>query len=134
MRPIVAGIALAMTANIVSAREMPPLAQKNNCAVCHAIDHRVVGPSWMEVSKRYKDAKAYMYSFNGSAAPDAKEYPLVEGLMHKISHGGNGNWGEAPMIANDPNETNQGEIRQLVEYILGLARQPMKPAGSRPSN
>ena len=130
MRPIVAGVALAMSAGMAGAREMPPVAQKNNCAVCHAIDHRVVGPAWMEISKRYKDAKTYRYSVNGSAEPDAKEYPLVEGLMRKISHGGHGNWGEAPMIANDPGEANQEEIRQMVEYILGLARQKPRSASS----
>ena len=31
-----------------------------------------------------------------------KEYPLVEGLMMKVSNGGSGNWGTVPMIANDP--------------------------------
>ena len=125
MKFIVVNIAVAaglMIAGVAVAQEMPPLAKKNNCVVCHAIDHRVVGPAWMEVSKRYKGVKTYKYSNNGSAAPDAKEYPLVEGLMHKVSHGGHGNWGTTPMIANDPNETNQDEIRQLVEFVLGLAK------------
>jgi cytochrome c551/c552 len=111
-----------MIAGSAMAQEMPPLAQKNSCVACHAIDHKVVGPPWMDVSKRYKGETTYKYSINGSAAPDAKEFPLVQGLMYKVSHGGHGNWGTMPMIANDPNETHQGEIKQLVQFILGLAK------------
>ena len=112
-----------MIAGSAMAIDMPPLAKKNKCTDCHAIDHKVIGPAWMDVSKRYKGVKTYKYSNNGSAAPDAKEYPLVEGLMHKVSHGGHGNWDTImPMIANDPNETKQGEIKQLVEFVLGLAK------------
>ena len=111
-----------MIAGSAMAQDMPPLAKKNNCVACHAIDHKVVGPAWMDVSKKYKGATTYKYSSNGSAAPDAKEYPLVEGLMHKVSHGGHGNWGSMPMIANDPTEKKQDEIKQLVQFVLGLAK------------
>jgi cytochrome c551/c552 len=125
MKSIVVNIAVAaglMIAGSAMAEDMPPLAKKNNCTACHAIDHKVVGPAWMDVSKKYKGAKTYKYSANGSAAPDAKEYPLVEGLMHKVSLGGHGNWGAMPMIANDPAGKKQDEIKQLVEFILGLAK------------
>ena len=81
---------------------------------------QVVGPAWMDVSKKYKGAKTYKYSNTGSAAPGAKEYPLVEGLMIKVSKGGHGNWGSAAMIPNDPAGKKQADIKELVEFVLAL--------------
>lgn len=125
MKSIVVNIAVAaglMIAGSAFSMDMPPLAKKNNCTACHAIDHKVVGPAWMDVSKKYKGVKTYKYSPKGSAEADAKEYPLVEGLMMKVSKGGHGNWGSMPMIANDPAGKKQGEIKELVEFVLGLAK------------
>lgn len=111
-----------MVAGSAFAVDMPPLAKKDGCVACHAIDHKVVGPAWMDVAKKYKGVKTYKYSNNGSAAPDAKEYPLVEGLMTKVSKGGHGNWGSAAMIPNDPAGKKQADIKELVEFVLGLAK------------
>lgn len=125
MKSIIVSMTVAagmMVAGSAMAVDMPPLAKKNNCVACHAIDHKVVGPAWMDVSKKYKGATKYKYSNNGSNAPDAKEYPLVEGLMMKVSKGGHGNWGSAAMVPNDPAGKKQGEIKELVEFVLGLAK------------
>ena len=93
---------------------MPALAKKNGCDNCHDIDKRVVGPSWMEVSKRYKKAAKYTYG--------DKEYALEDGLVMKVSKGGSGKWAAMPMPANDLNGTNQIEMRELVKFVLGLAK------------
>lgn len=111
-----------MVAGSTFAVDMPPLAKKDGCVACHAIDHKVVGPAWLDVAKKYKGVKKYKYSNNGSAAPDAKEYPLVEGLMIKVSKGGHGNWGTAAMIPNDPAGKKQADIKELVEFELSLAK------------
>jgi cytochrome c len=111
-----------MVAGSTFAIDMPPLAKKNGCTACHAIDHKVVGPAWMDVAKKYKGVKTYKYSNNGSNAPGAKEYPLVEGLMVKVSKGGHGNWGSAAMIPNDPSGKKQDQIKELVEFELSLAK------------
>ena len=96
------------------AEDMPPLAKKNNCTACHAIDHKVVGPAWMDVSKKYKGATEFEY--NGT------KYPLMEGLIMKVSKGGSGHWGTMPMPANDPSGAKQAEIKELVTFVLGLAK------------
>jgi cytochrome c len=117
MKLVVFSVAVAagmMVAGSAMSADMPPLAKKNGCISCHAIDHKVVGPAWMDVSKKYKGATKYTYK--------DKEYPLVEGLMKKVSNGGSGNWGTIPMIANDPKGTKQDDIKQLVEFVLGLAK------------
>ncbi|MBI3902114.1 MAG: cytochrome C [Nitrosomonadales bacterium] len=115
MKSIIVSMAAAaglMVAGSVLAAEMPEAAKKNGCTACHAIDKKVVGPAWADVAKKYKGAKTF--SFGG------KDYPLVEGLMMKVSKGGSGNWGTVPMIANDPNGSKQPAIKELVEFVLGL--------------
>ena len=86
-------------------KSMPPLAKENNCTVCHAIDKRVVGPAWMDVSKKYK----------GDPNAEAR-------LVAKVSKGGAGVWGSMPMPANDASGQKQDQIRTLVRFILGLAK------------
>jgi len=73
------------------------------CFNCHAIDHKVVGPAFKDVSTKYK----------GVAFAEDK-------LVIKVSQGGKGVWGTASMIANDPNKIKQTEIHRLVQYILKL--------------
>jgi len=50
-----------------------------------------------------------------------KEYPLVEGLVMKVSQGGSGNWGTVPMPPNDPKGKHADEITDLVKFEQGLA-------------
>lgn len=111
-----------MIAGSAMAIDMPDIAKNNGCPVCHAIDKKVFGPAWMDVAKKYKGVTKYKFSKNGSYAPDAKEYPLVEGLMMKVSQGGHGNWGAAAMIPNDPTGSKQPAIKELVTFILNLAK------------
>ena len=87
------------------AQEMPQLAEKNNCVNCHAIDQRIVGPAWMEVSKKYKDV------------PDAEEI-----LLTRVSKGSSGFFGLIHMPANDPDGLKQAEMKDLVKFILGLSK------------
>jgi cytochrome c len=93
---------------------MPAAAKKNNCTACHSINKKIVGPAWMNVSVKYKGASKFEY--NG------KEYPLVEGLMMKVSQGGSGHWGSMPMPPNDYKGIKQAEIKELVLFVLGLAK------------
>lgn len=116
MRHIVRNLTAAaglMTACSALAVDMPPLAKLNNCVACHAIDTKVLGPAWMDVSRKYKGVTQYTYL--------GKEYPLRDGLILKVSKGGAGNWGTMPMPANAP-ATKDLDIRELVQFILGLAQ------------
>jgi len=107
MKSIIVSVAVAglMIASGAMAADMPELAKKMNCTACHAIDKKVVGPAWQDVANKYKgDA--------GAAAA----------LQTKVSKGGSGNWGTVPMPANDAAGTKQAEIKELVTFILGLAK------------
>ena len=77
------------------------LAQKKNCMACHAVDKKVVGPSYQEVAAKYAGQK------------DA-----VEKLSQKVIKGGSGTWGPVPMPANA--QVNDAEAKQLVQWIMTL--------------
>jgi cytochrome c len=97
----------------IEADGMPVLAKKSNCAACHAIDKKMLGPSWTEVATKYK-AQGY-YEFAG------KKYPVEEGLILKVSKGGAGVWGTMPMPANAP-AIKDDDIKALVHFVVGLAK------------
>ncbi len=59
----------------------------------------------MEVSRKYRDD------------PDAEAR-----LIAKVSKGGVGVWGSMPMPANDAAGKKQQQIKELVRFILGLAK------------
>jgi cytochrome c len=95
-----AGLALAFSANAADAEKAKALAQAKNCLACHAVDKKLVGPAYTEVSKKYKGNK-------GAEA----------GLIKKVINGGGGVWGTIPM---PPNPVKEDEAKLLVEWILSL--------------
>lgn len=118
MKSIITGmaaIAVFMIAGTALAEEMPALAKELNCTACHAIDHKVVGPAWRDVANRYTGKGVKTYTYRG------KEYPLIDGLVMKVSKGGSGNWGSMPMPANDLGGAKRAKIEELVKFEQSLA-------------
>lgn len=77
------------------------LAQKSNCAACHAVDKKLVGPAWQDIGKKYA----------GDAGAEAR-------LVAKAKKGGVGVWGQVPM---PPNVTvKEADIKTIVQYALSL--------------
>ena len=93
-------------------KDLPPEAVELKCVVCHLSRSWNMGPDWFTISKMYKGATQYEY--NG------KMYPIVEGMVLKISKGGNGHWGTMPMVAMDLDGSKHDKIKKLVIYILNL--------------
>ena len=75
------------------------LAQAKNCMACHAVDKKLVGPSYKEVASRYAGQK------------DA-----VDKLALKIMKGGSGVWGPVPMPANV--QVSEAEAKKLAAWVL----------------
>ncbi len=94
-------VAITLCSSVASAVDMPDLAKKKNCAGCHAIEKKLVGPSWLEVAKRYKGNN---------------EAPIF--LANKIKLGGFGIWGSLPMPAQ---HVSDAEADALAKFILGLS-------------
>jgi len=118
MKSIIASMATAaglMSTGGALAYTMPEEVKQLPCLSCHAVDHKVIGPAWRDIARRYKNAKTFEY--------DGKQYPLLEGLVLKISKGsraGTGHWGNMPMPAEDPTGTKQKNIRIMIKYVLSL--------------
>jgi cytochrome c len=92
-------IMAALTALSAPALADEALAKSKNCMACHAIDKKLVGPSYKDVAKKYgADAKA------------------VDALAAKIVKGGSGVWGAIPMPANP--QVSAAEAKQLAAWVL----------------
>ncbi len=74
-------------------------AKASDCFSCHQVTRKVVGPSYVEVAKKYK-GKA------GAAAY----------LVKKIKTGGSGVWGAVPMSAHP--QLADAEIEKIVKWVL----------------
>jgi len=77
------------------------LMKKDNCAVCHAVDKKLVGPAYVDVAAKYRGDK------------DA-----LAKLSKKVKEGGSGVWGPIPMPPNST--TSDADIKALVTWILTL--------------
>ncbi len=90
--------ALAVPASVL-AQDAAKLAQEKACLACHAVDKKVVGPSYKEIAAKYRTDK------NAEA-----------NLIKRVREGGSGVWGQVPM---PPNTTvNAKEAQILVKWIM----------------
>lgn len=94
----VAGMLFAGSALAV---EMPPEG-KAKCSVCHAIDHRVVGPAWKDVAAKYR----------GKAGAQKT-------LVSHITSGGSFGWKFGTMPPRGLGANDQ-QIATLAKFILTL--------------
>jgi cytochrome c5 len=77
--------------------------QKDGCSACHAVDKKIVGPSYEDVAAKYK----------GDKDAAAK-------LVQKVKAGGSGVWGQVPMPANA--QVPEADIKALVSWVLALKK------------
>ena len=77
------------------------LAKDKNCLACHAVDKKLVGPSYKDIAAKYKADK------NAQAV-----------LVKKVRDGGVGVWGQIPMPANP--QVNEQEAQALVKWVLSM--------------
>ena len=75
------------------------LATAKNCMACHAVDKKLVGPSYKEVAAKYAGDKT-----------------AVDKLAGKIMKGGSGIWGSVPMPANA--QVNEAEAKTLAAWVM----------------
>lgn len=75
------------------------LAQSKNCMACHAVDKKLVGPSYKDIAAKYAGDKA-----------------AADKLATKIQKGGSGVWGAIPMPANP--QVNDADAKKLAAWVL----------------
>lgn len=99
---IVATVSLIIAGSALAA-EMPS-AGKAKCGACHAIDKKVIGPSYMDISAKYK-------SDNDAAGK----------IAASITNGGVFGWKMGKMPPKGLG-ANDADIKAMSEYIAGLAK------------
>ena len=77
------------------------LFKTKRCSMCHAVDHKLVGPPFRAISMRY----------NGAGSTE------IRTLAKTVMYGGIRHWGEIPM---PPNSVTLSEAELLVRWILDL--------------
>ena len=75
------------------------IAKQNACLGCHAVNKKIVGPSFQDVAKKYAND------------PNAKVF-----LKNKILKGGSGSWGVVPMPANT--KLSDADLSLLATWVL----------------
>jgi cytochrome c len=78
------------------------IASSNACMGCHAVDRKLVGPSFQQIAAKYK----------GDVQAPAK-------LALKVKNGGSGVWGAIPMPAHPA--MSDADIRTVVDWVLAGA-------------
>ena len=93
---ITVSLMVSVSAPVFASKE---IASKNSCMGCHAMDKKVVGPSYKDIAAKYK------------GQPDA-----VDKLVKKVKVGGGGVWGAVPMPGN--NRISDADAKTVVQWIL----------------
>ena len=103
MKNSVTGIALAclgaLAAAPASAQDVDAVLTKNNCLACHAVDKKLVGPSYKDIAAKYR----------GQAGAEKM-------LAEKILKGSTGVWGQMPMPPNAA--VPEADVNAMVKWIL----------------
>lgn len=76
-------------------------ATKGACKTCHAVDKKIVGPSFQEIAKKYKG--------------DQKAAAM---LVEQVRKGGSGKWGQVPMPPTPPDKISDADLKLVVDWIL----------------
>jgi cytochrome c len=97
-KPAAAATAATAVASAADGAAAQALTQKNNCVACHAIDKRIVGPSWTEIAQKHAGKSDY--------------------LAGKIRSGGSGIWGAIPM---PPQTLPDEEARRIASWLAAGA-------------
>jgi cytochrome c len=100
MKVFVIAAAVLAASPVFASKE---LATKNACLACHAVDKKLVGPAYEDVSKKYAGQK------------DAQDM-----LAKSIKAGGSGKWGPVPMPAQAA--LSEADAKALAAWVLAGAK------------
>ena len=95
MKALIVSLALIATPALAD----QALLKKNNCMACHAVDKKLVGPSYKAVADRYRG-----------------QSDAADKLAKKIRAGGAGVWGPIPMPPHP--QVSEADAKKMATYIL----------------
>ena len=79
------------------------LIAKSDCVGCHKLDKKLIGPSYLDIAKKYPSNEKNIAYLSG-----------------KIIKGGSGVWGTIPMSAHASLKKN--DANSMAKYILSLKK------------
>ena len=95
MKALIVSLALIATPALAD----QALLKKNNCMACHAVDKKLVGPSYKAVADRYRG-----------------QSDAADKLAKKIRAGGSGVWGPIPMPPHP--QVSEADAKTMATFIL----------------
>lgn len=90
------------SADAPTGADIQPILTKNACLACHAVENKLIGPSYREVAEKY-----------------AGDDSAAETIAQHIKGGSSGIWGPVPMPPN-PGVSDE-ELAQIVTWIMAGA-------------
>lgn len=96
-----AGLLMATVA-LPAAADPAALMTKAGCMACHAMDKKMVGPSFKDIAAKYKGQD------------------VAAKIAEKVRTGGKGVFGPIPMPPNPPAKINDADLKTVVDFILKL--------------
>jgi cytochrome c len=88
---------------VVQTSDGEKLIAKSDCIGCHKLDKKLVGPSYLDIAKKYSSNEKNINYLSG-----------------KIIKGGSGVWGAIPMAAHA--SLTKGDAKSMASYILSLKK------------
>ena len=79
----------------------PALASKGGCTTCHAVDKKLIGPSYREIAVKYKG-----------------QSDAVAVLTDRARKGGKGVWGTLPMPPSDAAKISDADLKAVITWVL----------------
>ncbi|SHL10684.1 c-type cytochrome [Flavobacterium xanthum] len=92
-----------ITNTVFQASEGEKLIAKSDCIGCHKLDKKLIGPSYLEIAKKYPQTDKNVAYLTG-----------------KIIKGGSGVWGAIPMSAHA--SLKKDDAKSMATYILSLKK------------
>lgn len=77
------------------------LANKGGCTACHAVDKKLIGPSYRDIAQKYKG--------QGDA---------LAVLTDRVRKGSKGVWGTLPMPPSDAAKISDADLKAVVTWVL----------------
>ena len=99
MKQVMMVLAAASVLVSGSAFASADMAKAKNCMACHAVQTKLVGPSFKDVAAKYAGQKG-----------------IEDKLVAKIIKGGSGSWGAIPMPANP--QVSEAEAKALAKWVM----------------
>jgi cytochrome c len=101
---LIAAFTFAALGTIGHAHASEEIAKQNGCFGCHAINEKVMGPSFKEVAKKY-----------------AGQEGAVTKIAESIRKGSTGTWGKIPMPAQD--HINPEAAKSIAMWVMATKTQ-----------